>query len=307
FPTPSGEKVAIRVLDPTTGLRNFDELGLSEHNARVLEAAIVRPYGMILLSGPTGSRKTTTLYAIMQRLNNDTVNILSLEDPVEYFMEGINQSQVKPEIGYDFDSGLRQMLRQDPDIIMVGEIRDAETASLAVNTALTGHVVLSTIHTNNAVGVIPRIVDLGVQPFLLSSALNLMIAQRLVLQLCPECRKISEAPIDVQKAIAHELSLLPADVRRAVTWKPPFSTYRAEPKQTCKVCRGKGTVGRTALFEMFEMDEAVSNMVNAGFTEGKLWEVARRQGMVTLRQDGILKALKGDIRVEEVLQETTAT
>src|SRR3990172_9386778 len=179
FPTPVGEKAAIRVLDPSVGLKGLEELGLVGRNLETVKKADQKPYGMILITGPTGSGKTTTLYAIMQILNNDESNIVSLEDPVEYFIDGLNQSQVKPEIGYDFASGLRQILRQDPDIIMVGEIRDNETAGLAVQAALTGHIVLSTLHTNNALGVIPRLIDMGVDSFLLPMALNTIVAQRL--------------------------------------------------------------------------------------------------------------------------------
>ncbi|MCL5004673.1 MAG: GspE/PulE family protein, partial [Patescibacteria group bacterium] len=189
FPTPVGEKVAIRVLDPTTGLKGLEELGLIGKNFQLVKAAIDKPYGMILITGPTGSGKTTTLYAAMQALNKDDINIVSLEDPVEYFMDGLNQSQVKPEIGYDFASGLRQILRQDPDVIMVGEIRDNETAALAIHSALTGHIVLSTLHTNNAVGVIPRLIDMKVEPFLLPSSLNLMVGQRLISRLCQQCKQ----------------------------------------------------------------------------------------------------------------------
>ncbi|MBI5732496.1 type II/IV secretion system protein [Candidatus Jorgensenbacteria bacterium] len=305
FPTPSGEKAAIRVLDPTTGLKNFNALGLMSWNAKILESAIARPYGMILISGPTGSGKTTTLYAIMQRLNQESVNVLSLEDPVEYFMEGINQSQVRPEIDYTFASGLRQILRQDPDVIMVGEIRDSETAGLAVNAALTGHIVLSTIHTNNAVGVIPRLVDLGVPTFLLSSALDLMIAQRLVLKLCPECKKGERAIGEVQEVIEKALSTLPSKIRADIQWKSPYTIYKAEPKENCKVCKGKGTAGRIAIFELFSMTRELEELISTSSGEGKLWDEARRQGMVTLRQDGVLKALDGSIAFEEVLRETT--
>jgi len=189
FPTALGEKVAIRILDPTVGLKTVAELGLEGTNLKILEEEIQKPYGMVLITGPTGSGKTTTLYAILQVLNTDKVNIVSLEDPVEYTIEGINQSQVLPEIGYTFARGLRQIVRQDPDIIMVGEIRDTETAELAVQSALTGHLVLSTLHTNNALGVIPRLIDLGVEKFLIPSALNLMMAQRLARRLCPDCKE----------------------------------------------------------------------------------------------------------------------
>lgn len=304
FPTPSGEKVAIRVLDPTTGLKGLKELGLNEHNFKLLDDAAEAPFGMILITGPTGSGKSTTLYAIMQRLNSDEVNILTLEDPVEYFMDGINQSQVKPEIGYDFSSGLRQILRQDPDIIMVGEIRDSETASLAVNAALTGHLMLSTLHTNNAVGVIPRLVDLGVPTYLLSSALNLMLAQRLVGHLCPDCRKSWTPSEEVQKIIKEALETLPADLKSNLKFKPPYAVFKPGNDPDCKTCKGKGAVGRMAIFEIFKVTRELGDVISKGFTENSLIEESKRQGMVTLRQDGILKALSGEVILEEVLRET---
>lgn len=302
FPTPNGEKVALRVLDPITGLRGLNAMGLNPVNTKIIEEAIKRPYGMVLVSGPTGSGKTTTLYALMQKLNHEDVNIVSLEDPVEYFMEGVNQSQVKPEIGYTFANGLRQILRQDPDVIMVGEIRDSETAALAVNAALTGHIVLSTIHTNNAVGVLPRFIDLGVPPFLLSSALNLMIAQRLVLKLCPDCRELIEAGPEATKFISEALEGLPREL--VGSYGAPFKIYRAGNKPDCKTCKGKGTSGRVALIEIFRMTHELGDIVSKGFTEAVLWAEARRQGIVTLRQDGVLKALAGDISLEEVVRET---
>jgi type IV pilus assembly protein PilB len=198
FPTPVGEKVAIRVLDPTVGLKGLEELGLIGRNNQIVIEGIKKPYGMILITGPTGSGKTTTLYAAMQILNKDDVNIVSLEDPVEYFIEGLNQSQVRPEIGYDFPSGLRQILRQDPDVIMVGEIRDNETANLAIHAALTGHIVLSTLHTNNSLGVIPRLINMKVEPFLLPPSLNLMLAQRLLPRLCQKCKKAEKPAVKIQ-------------------------------------------------------------------------------------------------------------
>lgn len=304
FPTPNGEKVAIRVLDATSGLKDFKGIGLSEFNYRILEEGIGRPYGMILISGPTGSGKTTTLYSIMQRLNKDEVNIVSLEDPVEYFIEGVNQSQVKPEIGYDFASGLRQILRQDPDVIMVGEIRDKETAGLAVNAALTGHIMLSTIHTNNSVGVIPRLTDLGVPPFLLSSALNLMIAQRLVGRLCQDCRQEAKAPAEIEKIISESLDSLPPVVREKIPFKPPYKIFQAGNKNDCKTCKGKGIAGRIAIFEIFRMTRELGDLINAGFTESKLMDQAKKQGMVTMRQDGIIKALAGQVSIEAILKET---
>ncbi|MFH0712538.1 MAG: GspE/PulE family protein [Candidatus Jorgensenbacteria bacterium] len=304
FPTPSGEKAAIRVLDPTTGLRGLKEIGLSDHNFKILNEAISGPFGMVLISGPTGSGKTTTLYAMMQKINSSDVNVMSLEDPVEYSMDGINQSQVKPEIGYTFASGLRQILRQDPDIIMVGEIRDSETASLAVNSALTGHMVLSTIHTNSAIGVVPRLIDLEVPGFLLSSALRLMISQRLISRLCPKCKEKSEAPKEVADVITESLNNLPPDLKKNIKFRPPYEIYHPNPKGTCDICKGKGFSGRMAIFEIFKMTYELGNLISSGFTEGKLLDEAKRQGMVTLKQDGIIKALEGEVLLEEVLRET---
>lgn len=292
FPTPAGEKVAIRVLDPNVGLKKLDELGLVGHNLETVQQAIQKPFGMVLLSGPTGSGKTTTLYALMQLLNKDDVNIVSLEDPVEYTIDGVNQSQVRPEIGYDFASGLRQILRQDPDVVMVGEIRDGETAGLAVNAALTGHIVLSTLHTNNAIGVIPRLLDLKVDAFLLPSSLNLMIAQRLVSRLCDKCKRAETPSKELLGIINKELGgRVSTDVK----------IYHAAG---CAACNNKGVIGRVALFEVFAMTPQLTEIISAQVNENKLIEEAKRQGMVTMRQDGIAKALTGLVSIEEVLRET---
>jgi type IV pilus assembly protein PilB len=299
FPTPFGEKAAIRVLDPAVGLKGMEDLGLTGRNSDIFQEGIQKPYGMVLITGPTGSGKTTTLYAAMQILNKENVNIVSLEDPVEYSISGVNQSQVKPEIGYDFASGLRQILRQDPDVIMVGEIRDNETAALAVHAALTGHIVLSTLHTNNAIGVIPRLIDMRIPPFLLPSSLNLMAAQRLISRLCQNCRKAEEAPSSITAVIKQELEKLPADLK--VKFREPYKIYRSAG---CSVCKNKGTVGRIALFEIFKMTPELADIISAGVSENKLLEEARRQGMISLRQDGILKALDGLVLIEEILRET---
>jgi type IV pilus assembly protein PilB len=299
FPTPLGEKVAIRVLDSSTGLKSFETLGLEGKNLETVKAGVEKPYGMILVTGPTGSGKTTTLYAILQILNREDVNIVSLEDPVEYFVAGINQSQVRPEIGYDFASGLRQILRQDPDVIMVGEIRDTETAGLAINAALTGHIVLSTLHTNNSIGVIPRLIDMKVEPFLLPSGLNLMMGQRLVSKLCQECKKAEEAPAPAQAIIERDLASLPEDLKK--NYKKPYSTYQSPG---CPACKGKGVAGRMALFEVLHMTPELEEIINAGPTAQKILAEAKRQGMITMRQDGILKALSGLVALEEVVKET---
>lgn len=300
FPTPNGEKVAIRVLDPQTGLKGLEGLGLLPNHVEILDQVINRPYGMVLISGPTGSGKSTTLYSLLQKLNKESSNVMSLEDPVEYFMEGVNQSQVRPEIGYSFATGLRQILRQDPDVIMVGEIRDGETAGLAVNAALTGHVVLSTIHTNNSLSVIPRMLDLGVPAFLLPSAVSAMIAQRLVLRLCPECKEEIQVSGEANKEIDSVLTSLSVDLLP----NKPYRLWKAGNKPDCKTCKGKGTSGRQAIMEIFLMSPELGSIISKGFSESALVGEAQKQKMVTLRQDGVLKALRGDISLEEVLRET---
>ncbi len=299
FPTPLGEKVAVRVLDSSTGLKSLDDLGLTGRNLQTVETGLDKPYGMILITGPTGSGKTTTLYALMQKLNKEDVNIVSLEDPVEYFISGVNQSHVRPEIGYDFASGLRQILRQDPDVIMVGEIRDNETASLAVQAALTGHIVLSTLHTNNSIGVIPRLLDMKVEPFLLPVSLNLMVSQRLVGLLCDNCKKPEEAPAAMVKLIEQALQNLPAEV--VSQYKKPYQIYHAPG---CPKCKGRGVIGRIAVFEVLEMTPGVAEAIETGPTLQKLLKEAKEQGMVDLRQDGVVKALQGLVSMEEVLRST---
>jgi type IV pilus assembly protein PilB len=301
FPTSFGEKVVLRLLDPTIGLLNFEQLGLSGYNLKVMQEGIERPFGMILITGPTGSGKTTTLYAILNVLNQTGVNIVSLEDPIEYNIEGINQSQIKPEIGYTFASGLRSILRQDPDIKMVGEIRDEETADLATHSALTGHIVLSTLHTNNAIGVIPRLIDMGVSGFLLPSAVNIAMAQRLIRRLCPQCKKEVDPLPRAKEMIEKELAQIPEQTRKEYLdilnkgikiWEAPG----------CKFCAGKGTKGRIAIYEALHMTPQLDRIIIEGVTETKILEESRRQGMLTMRQDGFLKVLAGTVSLEEVLE-----
>jgi len=301
FPTPAGEKVVLRVLDPSIGLKSVDDLGLVGRTAEITKEAIQEPFGMVLITGPTGSGKTTTLYALLQQVHRDELNVVSLEDPVEYFIEGVSQSQVKPEIGYTFASGLRQILRQDPDVIMVGEIRDGETADLAVHAALTGHVVLATLHTNDAIGVIPRLIDMGVEPFLLPAALNIMISQRLVRRLCQSCKKASPASAQVQKLIKEEMDKLPETSEAKKKFSEPYNVFHSEG---CKECQGKAFKGRIALFEGFGMTRELEDIVNTSPTEGKIRDEAARQSMTTLRQDGVIKALEGLITIEDVLRAT---
>ncbi len=299
FPTTLGEKVAIRVLDPAIGFKTFGELGLEKRNLKVVKQAIERPYGLILATGPTGCGKTTTLYAILQVLNKEGVNIVTLEDPVEYFIEGINQSQVRPEIGYDFAVGLRHIVRQDPDIIMVGEIRDQETASLATHAALTGHIVLSTLHTSNAIGVIPRLIDLGIQPYLIPPTLSIAIAQRLVRKLCDNCKKRLLPKKEVKDLILKEFESLPSQAKKDFGIPKPLYIWQAVG---CKECNNEGYTGRIGLFEILSMTDELADIILKEPSEREISKEAERQGMVTMKQDGILKVLAGITTIEEVLQ-----
>jgi len=302
LPTVRGEKVALRILDPTVGLRTLPELGIIGRNLEVVERGIKKPFGMILMTGPTGSGKSTTIYGILQILNTDSVNIVSLEDPVEYYVDGVNQSQIRPELDYTFASGLRQILRQDPNVIVVGEMRDSETAGLAVQSALTGHLVLSTLHTNDAIGVIPRLIDMGVEPFLLPSALNVALAQRLVKRLCPDCKKETEPSETIKKMILDVVASMPEKSRPEV--KQGFKIYKA---QGCPKCGNKGTKGRIAVFEILEMTPQLEKIIISEPTESNILEESQRQGMVTMLQDGISKVLDGIIGFEELIQVVSIT
>ncbi len=295
LPTTLGEKVVIRVLDPESKIDKVEDLGATGKNAETIKEATKKPTGMILATGPTGSGKTTTLYVLLNKLNKEEVNIVTLEDPVEYFIPGVNQSQTKPEIGYGFAQGLRQIVRQDPDIIMVGEIRDEETAELAIHAALTGHIVLSTLHTNDAVGVIPRLIDMGIQPFLLTPSLNMAIAQRLVRKLCEKCREEYDPPEEAKKMIESELK----GVKEADT--DSFKLYR--PKG-CNTCGSSGYKGRIGIYETLSMDDKLAEVVLSNASESKIKQQAKRQGMITMRQDGIMKAIKGETTIEEVIKVT---
>ncbi|MBI2463320.1 MAG: type II/IV secretion system protein [Candidatus Spechtbacteria bacterium] len=300
FPTTFGEKVVMRVLTAATALRDLPALGLMNKNLSLVQQALLLPYGMILVSGPTGSGKSTTLYALLNLLPKEKVNVVTLEDPVEYRIEGFNQSEIKEEIGYTFASGLRNILRQDPDIIMVGEIRDEETAELATHAALTGHLMFSTIHTNNAVGVIPRLVDMGVDAYLLPSALALALAQRLLRKLCEYCRNQEEALPAIAKIIDEEVAKLPQDVRETINIKKPIMIWRAPG---CTQCGRTGYKGRIGVFEVLPISEEIKKIISEGTVqEWRVVEEARREGFVTLRQDGIIKALQGLVTIEDALQ-----
>lgn len=299
FPTTLGEKVAIRVLNLSEASQEFESLGIKGRNLQILEKAIEKPYGLVLVTGPTGSGKSTTLYALLNLLNKEGVNIISLEDPAEYRIEGVNQSQMRPEIGYSFAQGLRHVLRQDPDIIMVGEIRDAETASLVIHAALTGHIVLSTLHTNSAAGVLPRLIDMGIEPYLISPTLNAVIAQRLVRQLCSDCKKEIKPKKEIRELILKEIENLPPKIKEKI--KKSFSIF--EPVG-CKKCGKSGFSGRIGLFEVLSMTPELADIVLKKPSEAFILKEAHRQGMITIRQDGILKVLEGITTIEEVMRVT---
>ena len=301
LPTALGEKVVMRILDPDVGFKTFEDLGLDGRNLELMRKAIDEPYGLILVTGPTGSGKSTTLYAVLQEVNDDKVNIISLEDPVEYFCDGVNQSQVRPEIGFDFASGLRSILRQDPDIIMVGEIRDEETALLTIHSALTGHLVLSTLHTNDSLGVVPRLVDLKVQSYLIPSTLTLALAQRLVRQLCPDCKKKIEAKGFLKEKIIAEYNQIPEASRAEAKLPESFDIW--EPVG-CPKCNRQGFLGRIGIFEALEMTPELGEIVLNNLSESVLKAEGRRQGLITMRQDGIMKVLRGVTSIEEVLKAT---
>jgi type IV pilus assembly protein PilB len=300
LPVVEGEKIVMRLLDKESKGVDLDSLGLSGRNLELMSKEIKEPYGIILLTGPTGSGKSTTLYAFLQILNQEERNIITLEDPVEYQIEGINQSQIKPEIGYTFASGLRSILRQDPNIIMVGEIRDGETAELAIHAALTGHLVFSTLHTNDCLGTIPRLIDMGIEPFLLSSSLRAVAAQRLVRRICVKCKQEVKIPDAIIEAIKKEMEYVPTEEIKK--YKLDFSKgLKFYKGKGCDECSNQGYRGRIAIFESFEINSRVQEIISSKKdSEPLLREEAKNQGMLTMRQDGILKVLKGITTLSEV-------
>ncbi len=294
FPSYYGEKVVMRILDPEKGMKPIDQVGLGVKGVEIVRNAIKNPYGLILITGPTGSGKTTTLYSMLGELDKEKKNIVSLEDPVEYQIGGVSQSQVRPEIGYSFANGLRSILRQDPDIIMVGEIRDKETAQLAIQAALTGHLVFSTLHTNNAIGVVPRLIDMGVDPYLIAPTLILAVAQRLVRTLCPESRKPVPVTESMKVMINKEFEDLPEKFRKDIVMGDTFYEAGVSPE-----CPG-GTRGRVAVFEFLEKTDEIENVILTNPVEPEIWKIARANGMTTMKEDAIRKAFEGIIPFEEV-------
>ncbi len=294
MPSYYGEKVVMRILDSQKGVKPLDDLGLSAENLALIKDALTRPYGLILITGPTGSGKTTTLYSMLNELDREESNIVSLEDPVEYQIPGINQSQVQAEIGYTFANGLRSILRQDPDIIMVGEIRDKETAELAIQAALTGHLVLSTLHTNTAVGAIPRLIDMGIDPYLIAPTLILCIAQRLARKLYEGSKH--EVPIDEATKVMIDKQFSDLSPEQKTKLSIGTTMYEAVPSPECP----SGTKGRIPVFEMFAIDKEMQKLILGRPGEQDIYKLARSHGMINLKEDAILKGLRGDIPFQEV-------
>ncbi len=301
LPTIHGEKVCMRLQDKNKSIPTLEQLGIMGNNYRFLEKTLKSPNGIFLVSGPTGSGKTTTLYSALNIINKPTENIMTIEDPVEYEMEGLSQSQVQPEIGYDFASGLRTALRQDPDIIMVGEIRDQETIEIAIKAALTGHMVLSTIHTNSAAATFTRIIDMGIKPYKITASLRTIEAQRLVKRLCKHCKEAYKpiGPIleDLQKEMlrVHPTHDFQRELLNDVTLYRPIG---------CDECQGKGYSGRCGVYEVLMLTREIEQLVLQSRGETEIEDIAVSQGMVTILQDSYIKALYGDTSIEEVIRIT---
>jgi type IV pilus assembly protein PilB len=313
-----GEQVVIRLLDKSGNSFNIEEMGYAGRALRAIRKGIRKPNGMVLTSGPTGSGKTTSLYALIKEIKDDTLNIVTLEDPVEYKMDGVNQIQVNTDVGLTFASGLRSILRQDPNVVMVGEIRDSETANLAVQAALTGHLVFSTLHTNSAAGVLPRLLDMGIEPFLIASTVNTIIGQRLVRRVGKNRETYQSNPIETQNIMAtigHLLPKTPADVER-ISQDLGYKDLPLSGQSAYTLVRGiessqspglHGYSGRAGLYEVMDVSEEIQKLIVSHATSSEIQRKAQEQGMVTMRQDGYLKVLQGITTLEEVNRVTSDT
>lgn len=296
LPIVYGEKVVMRLLKKTGGIPTLDDLGLRGTQFQDLQLGITKPYGIILVTGPTGSGKTTTLYSILSKLNTPNTNILTLEDPVEYQITGINQVQINPAAGLNFATGLRSFLRQDPNIILVGEIRDKETTQLAIQAALTGHLVFSTLHTNDAATAIPRLVDLGGEPFLLASVLNVCVAQRIVRRVCETCKEWFEPPLEIQADIKQSLGdYLPKTLKEG-------QPLRLAKGKGCEECGKTGYLGRIAIFEVLKISPTITKMILQQANAKDIENQAKAEGLITMKQDGYLKAIEGLTTLEEIMR-----
>jgi type IV pilus assembly protein PilB len=315
-PVVWGEQIVIRLLDKSGNSFDIEEMGYAGRALRVIRHGIKRPNGMVLTSGPTGSGKSTSLYALIKEIKDDAVNIVTLEDPVEYKMQGVNQIQVNSEVGLTFANGLRSILRQDPDVVMVGEIRDSETAQLAVQAALTGHLVFSTLHTNSAAGVLPRLLDMEIEPFLIASTVNTIIGQRLVRRVAPKRETYQSSPIETQNIMATIGHLLPKtkeDVAR-VSQDLGYKDLPLAGQSAYTLVRGidtpqtpHGYSGRAGIYEVMDVNSDIQNLIVNRATSAEIQRVAVSQGMITMRQDGYLKALSGITTLEEVNRVTSDT
>ena len=301
LPLVGKEKVVMRILESPDKAPTLEDLGFMGHQSRVLQAELKKPNGLFLVTGPTGSGKSTTLFSALDILNKEEVNISTLEDPVEYFIPGVNQSQVHADIGYKFASGLRSLLRQDPDIVMVGEIRDGETAELAIHAALTGHFVLSTLHTNDAEGAVPRFLDMGVESFLLGSTLNLVIAQRLIRKICNKCKVAHEIPAETIKLVKDSVSQIKPDYYYEGV---DLNNMKFQKGEGCNHCGQTGYKGRFVISEVIFINSDMRSIISEDFDKNKFREELDKQGYYDMKQDGFMKAILGITTVEEVIRVT---
>ena len=306
LPLLDDEKVVMRILDVTRGAPTLAELGFMGPGLKVIKKNLKMTDGLFLITGPTGSGKSTTLFSVLTSLNEEGINISTLEDPVEYFIKGVNQSQVRPEIGFTFASGLRSLLRQDPDIIMVGEIRDNETAELGIHASLTGHFVLSTLHTNDALGAIPRLLDMKVEPFLLGSTLNVVLAQRLARKICEHCKEEQRLPVEIIESVRQELAITPKAVIEQMLPDFDFKKIKFYKGKGCSRCGFTGYRGRVALTEVLDVNDKIKEVVMDNKKNLTLDDLVKNQNFITMKQDGIIKVLMGLTTMEEIMRTVNA-
>lgn len=300
LPLFEGEKVVLRILDTSVSVPRLDQLGFNKVYIKLIEEAVRQPHGLILLTGPTGSGKTTTLYTILTMLNTEGVNIITLEDPIEYYIEGVNQSQINTNVGYTFANGLRSILRQDPNIIMLGEIRDTETTELVIHASLTGHMILSTLHTNDAIGAIPRLIDLGAEPFLLASVINIVIAQRLARKICPDCKHQIEAPPALLKRVKDKIATIPDKYFADANIDKNHLEFMKG--KGCAHCGNLGYQGRVAVAEIITITEEIRKIINDSSNIIEISKLLVKQDFINLTQDCLLKAMAGITTLDEVVR-----
>ncbi len=295
LPSPNGESLVLRILNPKTIEVKFEELGIHPQLQEILKREIKKPNGMILTTGPTGSGKTTTLYTFLKKINNPSIKIITLEEPIEYHLKGVVQTQTKPQKGYTFATGLRSIVRQDPDIIMVGEIRDIETADIALNAALTGHLVLSTLHTNDAAGTIPRLIELNAKIAIIAPAINITLAQRLVRKLCEHCKEEYQPNKEELSSIEKIINSFPENIK-----KPDIKDIKTFKANECEKCRNLGYKGRIGIFEAILIDDEIEKLISTNPSRLEIKNASMKQGILNMRQNAILKIINGETSFEEV-------